>query len=314
MKESQEIILSIIVPVYNAELYLEECLHSLFKQNIPTESYEVIAVDNGSRDGSAAIIKRLQNEYVNLRVVRLVENQLPSGGRNAGLDAAVGKYLMFVDSDDCLYPNVLKRLIDEIEKDDLDFVHFSHDTLCEGNITNGESIDTTPIMSGADLYFSGISGQGLPWNKIYKRQYIEEHALRNDRSILYEDDEFAFRLYAYAQHTQHIQYNPYVYRSNPYSATRNRVNFPSMQSDMNEIIAVERDIRIFKQQGVDERLITYMGKYIRWTIGGCFRTYHLFPKEQQPKIRRLYRKALSLRMLPYMSRKNFLLLKLGIIV
>lgn len=309
----KELILSIIVPVYNAERYLEECLRSLFVQDIPVDVYEVIAVDNGSRDGSAALIKQLQNEYANLRSVTLIENQLPSGGRNAGMDAAKGKYLMFVDSDDYLYQNVLKHLIEEIEKDDLDFVHFSCDILCEGNITKGKTIETTPIMSGSDLYLSGIELQGVSWNKIYKRQYIEEHALRNDRSILYEDDEFAYRLYAYAQRTRHIQYYPYVYRANPYSATRNRVNFPSMQSDMNEIIALERDIRMFRQQGVDEKLITHMIKYMRWMIDECYRLYHLFPKEQQPQIRHLYRRSLSIRMLPYMSKKRFILLKLGII-
>ena len=105
-KTSEQLMLSIVVPVYNAERYLEECLRSLFVQDIPADTYEVIAVDNGSRDGSAALIKQLQNEYANLRLVTLIENQLPSGARNAGMDAAKGKYMMFVDSDDYLYPNM----------------------------------------------------------------------------------------------------------------------------------------------------------------------------------------------------------------
>ena len=89
MTTSKELILSIIVPVYNAERYLEECLRSLFVQDIPAEAYEVIAVDNGSRDTSASIIDRLQVEYPNLRKVTLETNQLPSGARNAGMDAAL---------------------------------------------------------------------------------------------------------------------------------------------------------------------------------------------------------------------------------
>lgn len=308
-----ELKLSILVPVYKAERYLEECLRSLFEQDIPMETYEVVAVDNGSPDGSADIIKRLQKEYTNLRLVTLKENQLPSGGRNAAMDAAKGKYIMFVDADDYLYPNVLGRLIKEIEKEDLDFVHFSNDTLCEGKITKEPSLATTPVMTGASLYFEDIKTQGVSWSKIYKRAFIEEHALRNNQSILYEDDEFAFRLYAYAQRVKHIQFNPYVYRANPYSATRNRINMLSMESDMNEIQVVERNIRVFKKRGVDKRLIDQMGRYIRYMIQECYRLYHLFPKEQQPEVLALYRRSLCWRHLPYMSVKKFVLLKIGII-
>lgn len=310
---SEQLVLSIIVPVYNAERYLEECLRSLYMQDMPMDEYEVIAVDNGSRDSSAAIINRLQTEYPNLRKVTLEVNQLPSGGRNAGLDAAQGKYLMFVDSDDYLYPNVLQSLIGAIEAENLDFVHFESDTLYEGVITKNTSLPSTPIVTGAELYFSGIKLQGVSWNKIYKRQFIEEHHLRCDRSILYEDDEFAYRLFAYAQRVRHISCSPYVYRTNPYSATKNRVNLPSMQSDMNEIQALERDIRQFKQMETDNNLIIHMEKYLRWMIGECFRIYHQFPKEQQPQVRRLYHRSFTCRMLPYMSRKRFVLLKLGII-
>lgn len=312
MKE-RELILSIIVPVYKADRYLEECLRSLFVQDIPYEVYEVVAVDNGSPDKSAEIIDRLQDEYPNLRKVTLGKNQLPSGGRNAGMDAARGIYLMFVDADDYLYPNVLNYLIEAISHENLDFVHFSNDTLCEGKITNEPSLATTPVMTGASLYFEDIKTQGVSWSKIYKKAFIDEHALRNDPSILYEDDEFAFRLYAYAQRVKHIQYNPYVYRVNPYSATRNRVNLPSMESDMNEIQVVERNIREFKKRGVDGRLTNQMEKYIRYMIHECYRLYHLFPIEQQLEVRRLYRKSLTWRLLPYMSTKKWILLKLDII-
>ena len=153
---SAQLLLSIVVPIYNSEKYLEECLLSLFKQDIALESYEVIAVDNGSRDSSAAIIDRLQIEYPNLRKVTLEINQLPSGARNAGMDVAQGKYLMFVDSDDYLHPNVLRSLIAFIEKDNLDFVHFNVDCLSGGQITHYSTSPTTPIMTGVELYHQDI--------------------------------------------------------------------------------------------------------------------------------------------------------------
>lgn len=313
MSKTNELILSIIVPVYNAERYLEECLRSLFVQDIPAANYEVIAVDNGSRDSSAAIIKTLQSEYSNLRVVTLAENRLPSGGRNAGMDAAKGKYIMFVDSDDYLNPNVLSRLVDEIEKDYLDIVHFSNDTLMEGAIIKEQSVPTTPVMSGVDLFFMDLKMLGVSWSKIYNRQFLADNQLRCNEALLYEDDEFAYRLYAYAKRTRHIGFSPYVYRANPYSATCNRINMQSMTSDMHAITAFERDVRVFEQKKVDERLIEHLKKFVRYVIEICYQRYHQFPEEQQKKLKQIYRKTLTWRMLPYMSTKKWILLKLNII-
>lgn len=306
-------ILSIIVPVYNAERYLAECLLSLFAQDLPQDSYEVLAVDNGSTDGSARILKELRQQHDNLRVVTLGKNILPSGGRNTGLDAAAGKYLIFVDADDYLYPNVLQHLVEEMENGQLDFAHFSNDITTDGVLTKGETLPTTPVVPGEELYFYDLKTPGVSWSKIYRRQFIEEHHLRCDTSILYEDDEFAFRLYAYAKKTRHICFSPYVYRANPYSATRNRINLPAMQSDMNEIQVVGKDIRAFKKIKVSDRLTAHMGKYIHYMINECFRLYHLFPEEQKKEVRRLYQRSINLRLLPYMSTKKFVLLKLGIV-
>ena len=101
--------LSFIVPFYNVELYIEECIHSLYAQDIPWEEYEVICVDDCSPDGSRAIVERLQSEYPTLKLLTTPENLRQGGARNIALNVAQGKYICFVDSDDYLDSNSVKK-------------------------------------------------------------------------------------------------------------------------------------------------------------------------------------------------------------
>lgn len=99
--------LSIFVPVYNAQLYLEACLDSLLDQDLT--DYEIICVDDGSEDDSPAILDAYARRYANLRVLHQ-HNQGVAAARNAALAVAEGTYVWFVDADDLLRPNVLSRL------------------------------------------------------------------------------------------------------------------------------------------------------------------------------------------------------------
>lgn len=308
----KELMLSIIVPVYNAERYLEECLRSLFVQDIPADAYEVIAVDNGSRDGSAAMIKKLQNEYANLRLVTLVENQLPSGARNAGMDAAKGKYLMFVDSDDYLYPNVLKSLVDAIERDILDFAHFDADLLQDGKIVQCEKKETG-VLSGVDLYHMNLLHREVSWSKIYRRDFIEAHHLRCTKGLLYEDFEFAHRLYALASRVRHIDIVPYVFRQHASSTTKNRVNLANFMANLVEMNVLYDDIRGANPIVMDPQMVKEAEEIIRSNVWENYSIYPQLRPEEQKQAKASMRKYITCRFLPYMSKKRFVLLKLGII-
>ena len=101
--------LSFIVPVYNAEAYLNECLDSLLNQDIPSEEYEVICVNDGSTDGSRGILEAFGARYPNLILI----NQANSGvstARNRGMKTARGTFLWFVDADDFILPGILGAL------------------------------------------------------------------------------------------------------------------------------------------------------------------------------------------------------------
>ena len=100
-------VISVIIPVYNAERYLRECLTSLVNQTF--RAYEIIAVNDGSTDGSLAILRHFQKDWPQLRVIDQ-ENGGVSAARNVGMAAARGEYLGFMDADDTVAPNYLERL------------------------------------------------------------------------------------------------------------------------------------------------------------------------------------------------------------
>lgn len=133
-KASQGKILSVIVPIYNVKPYLRKCVESLLSQDIDRNDYEIILVNDGATDGSETIARSYAERYENIKIVEQSNIGL-GGARNTGIKEACGKYVMFVDSDDFLEPNVFERLIDVAEKDGLDLLRFNYQNVDEnGNV------------------------------------------------------------------------------------------------------------------------------------------------------------------------------------
>ncbi len=108
-------LLTIIVPVFRAEPYLRQCLLSLLRRQGENEAFEVIAVDDASPDGSARILNDISRLHSNLHVIRFPENRGVGAARNAGIDAALGEWLAFCDSDDAFAPGAIPRLVRELK-------------------------------------------------------------------------------------------------------------------------------------------------------------------------------------------------------
>ena len=106
MKEPK---LSIIIPVYNVENYVDTCIESLYKQGISEYEFEVILINDGSTDNSLSIIQEYENKYSNITIISQ-KNQGLSTTRNNGIKLAKGEYLLFVDSDDLIIENILTHL------------------------------------------------------------------------------------------------------------------------------------------------------------------------------------------------------------
>jgi len=182
-------IISVIVPVYNVEKYLGRCLDSILKQDL--QGMEIICVDDGSTDNSPDILRNYAMREPRIRVITQ-ENRGVSSARNAGLDAAKGQWISFLDSDDELLPGAYSQLLEHCG--DEDFICFGAEEVYQ----QGEELN--PIFSGYfEVRFSGMRMLEdkdllkLPmtvWDKIFRRSRIEECVLRFPEGLHFEDNVF----------------------------------------------------------------------------------------------------------------------------
>jgi poly(ribitol-phosphate) beta-N-acetylglucosaminyltransferase len=117
-----EVAVSVVIPVYNTRPYLADCLDSVLAQDLGSHGLEVIAVDDGSTDGSAELLDRYAEGHANLRVIHQENSGWPGRPRNVGRAASRGEYVFFVDSDDCLAPDALRSIHDFAVQHDSDIV------------------------------------------------------------------------------------------------------------------------------------------------------------------------------------------------
>lgn len=211
--------LSIIIPVYNVEEYLQRCVESVENQDIPQTDYEVILVNDGSTDSSAEICSALAGKYDNIKLVNK-ENGGLSSARNAGLDIANGEYVMFVDSDDYIYPNVLKYLLDCCKTNKLDVCHFYYN-VADSNDKTTRAVSPfgyNKILSGAEVFNCYMIGSACA--NVYRSAILKEHALRFYVGIIHEDVEFMTRLLCYVNRLMVVDNDVYHYTFNPNSLWR----------------------------------------------------------------------------------------------
>ena len=181
-------LISVIVPVYRAEAYLDRCVESLLAQTF--RDFELILVDDGSPDRCPALCDEWAERDGRIRVIHK-QNGGPSSARNAGLDVMEGDYVVFVDSDDAVHPQILALLLSALTETDADiavaeFEVFSSDALPP---SASEEIRNPPLTlldlsaGFTNKLFAEFSNS--PWMKLYRRQLFE--ALRFREGLLYED-------------------------------------------------------------------------------------------------------------------------------
>lgn len=206
---------SIIVPVYKAEKYIRECVDNILGQTFT--DWECILVDDGSPDGSGAICDEYAQKDARIRVIHK-ENGGVSSARNMALGIITGKWLTFVDSDDCLYHNALQRWIGVAENNNLDLIqcHFNREFKV-GQVVN----DETEVLSAIE-YADSENYLTCVWGTLFKISIIQEHLLRFDENVrLGEDQIFLLNYMQYCSRIQRIGDVLYFYRDNDQSAVNN---------------------------------------------------------------------------------------------
>lgn len=223
--ENSSPIVSIVIPVYNAERFLWACIDSIQAQTF--KDWEVILVDDGSTDKSAAICDRIVKNDARFRVIHQ-ENGGVSTARNAGIDAANGRYLMFVDADDMLYPDCIKKLLDTMEAYSPDLVLCGYERFradwkqqyffARYSVVLMQSLPEYLLtFTEARVNLFGVS----IWGKLYRMEIIRENGLRFDPEITYEEDcDFNVRYYEHVASVAAVSDVLYRYRQSDTSLSK----------------------------------------------------------------------------------------------
>lgn len=187
-----EKMVTIIIPVYNAEHYLEDLLSDLISQTYL--SVEIITIDDGSTDRSAEIIQAYARKDNRIKYV-ITENGGPSRARNLGLEIAQGDYIRFVDADDRLPLNSIQNMVDTIDRNaEADIVIGNYTIDKHHEYFTGIEIEEGLLESEefAELFIKRMKTFyfGVPWNKLYKREIIEKYQLRFNESVIWCEDVF----------------------------------------------------------------------------------------------------------------------------
>lgn len=236
----EDVMISIIIPVYNTEQYLEGCLNSALDQSF--DAYEIIVVDDGSTDRSPEILKCYGKQYPDkVRLIRQ-ENKGLGGARNTGIEHAKGRYLMFLDSDDCIRMDALKKVYEYIEKTQCDVLVF--DMVCLDDVGNTVEFirgchHTADILS-LDTYPQLLFEMPSVCNKVWNRNLFTQNNILFPEKVWYEDLRTSAKLYANAQKIAYMDDRLYIYKQ------RNSSIMHSKKSKRNlEITQAIDDIRSY---------------------------------------------------------------------
>lgn len=239
---------SVIVPVYNVEKFLAKCLDSIIAQDF--DDYEIIAVNDGSKDSSADILSEYLTKTDKLRVITQ-ENKGLGGARNTGIEAAKGEYLVFVDSDDYIAANMLSSFSAIFDDYGFDILAFD----CTRVDVSGNRLDQTkqdddkPVECVYLTQEQFMLFEPTAWAKTYKKSLFTDNDIRFPERLWYEDLATVYRLVPFAKKIGYLRLPLYYYVQQPESITHS-ANTTRMLEIVNAFSIVQE---FFKEKKFFER-------------------------------------------------------------
>ena len=219
-EDEDGISLSVIIPVYNSEKYIKECLDSILNQTL--DNIEIVCIDDRSTDNSFSILQEYANENDNIKVFRNEENKGAGFTRNRGLSYIKGDCFAFVDSDDFLDETAYEKVLDLVKSEALDFAMFQlinyddetgevypdsyYDIKCLGDDYTLKVFNHKDVADMGGIFKISVS----PCNKIFNRAFIERIDARFKEGISFEDNIFFFKIFLNAErvsfYKEHLYY------------------------------------------------------------------------------------------------------------
>ena len=220
--------ISIVVPVYNVEEYIEDCFSSIISQSM-TDDVECIFVDDCGTDNSVSILSRLIKGYsgaIQMKVLHHEKNRGLSAARNTGMDSAQGEYIFFLDSDDSITPNCLETLWSKVLKfPKVDVVQSSTKSATQQLVFDlSDKSKKLPEYSNNIKWIrkTMLMHRKLPvtsWNRLIRKDFLQENHIRFPEGYNHEDEFFMFRMQKKIESLAINNGFTYIYRVNPNGIT-----------------------------------------------------------------------------------------------
>lgn len=246
----KDVLVSIIVPVYKTEKYLDDCMQSILKQDYPT--LEILLIDDGSPDNCPALCDGYAAAYENVSVIHQ-ENKGLGLSRNTGMYASHGKYMFFIDSDDCLDgTSAIRLLVERAEKEQADITVGCYRRFNDSGYrqVNSHHLHGGEYTRTVDFRFKGFYMYGHlahNWGQLYKKEFLDKHDLRCRAYPFTQDKAHNMDCYVYQPKYAFIEDSIYLYRVNEESVT-----FRYKENMMPVWIAIASDFNDFlKQRGIE---------------------------------------------------------------
>lgn len=240
--------LSFIVPVYNVEDYLTDCLQSLYTQSLAESDFEVVIVNDGSLDSSSVIVEDFQKKHANIKYYTQT-NQGLSAARNMGIEKAQGEYILCIDSDDFLLPDTIVLLLEKAIENDLEVMRgeYRH---CDDA---GNLLPPMPINKISKSYANQIVDGDILYRCIFgiaffspllmiKRTLLLTHNLYFTKGLYFEDIDFALRLSFLVKRVMYLPVIFYVYRLRNGSITASM-----SEKKLNDLVSIILKLRSYSQ-------------------------------------------------------------------
>ena len=226
-------LISIIVPVYNVEDYVEKCINSIINQTY--ENIEIIIINDGSTDNSYEICKRFKDKRIKLFTIK---NKGLSGARNYGISKSKGKYLAFVDSDDYIENNMIEVLYNNLIKEDADLSCCSLYEVFKNEIISKSKKDKYYVMNNYETIKRTFTDEGLNvyvWNKLYKKDLFKKIKFPVNKN-----SEDIYVMYEIISLCEKVVYESipkyyYVQRKNSIVNNTNKINIDAIEASLHAI-------------------------------------------------------------------------------
>ncbi len=284
---------SVIIPVYNAQQYLRDCLDSILQQTLT--DLEVICIDDGSTDNSREIL----NEYASkdTRVsVYAQENAGQGTARNYGVDKAQGKYLHFVDCDDLLTPDALELLYERAEKDKLDVLYykdkqFAHSPEYEEAAEQQNEqrknffgyLETNRIYSGCEILAQMVEHkerQGGVCYQFFSSDFYRSRGLRFPEGIIHEDELVAFQCLVSAERAGYASQELYLRRLREASTMHAKTSFKNAYG---YFVVYFKMLEFYETQSIEEQFNEAVLAYMKETLYFSKKRYKELADDERQK-------------------------------